>query len=124
MHFQQLFLFFCLIASIVCKQIEILPYNPVADAKAVVISGNARFTILTSRVIRLEYSKNGKFEDRATVAVLNRQLPVPQFSSLTMGGKLYISTQYLNLTYTIGQTFSSTTLQIVSNNAKSAFKSW
>ena len=50
--------------------IEILPYNPVAGAGAVVLSpdGLARFTVLTSRMLRLEYSQTGKFEDRATIA--------------------------------------------------------
>ena len=30
--------------------------NPVADPAAVVVSGNARFTVLTSKMIRIEYS--------------------------------------------------------------------
>lgn len=51
---------------------ELLPYNPVANAKAVVTAGNARFTVLTDRLIRMEYSSSGSFEDRATVAFLNR----------------------------------------------------
>ncbi len=66
-------------------------YNPVANPAAVVVSGSVRFTILTSQVwpfahlehfcngcslrlqlIRLEQSGSSGFEDRRTVAFLNR----------------------------------------------------
>ena len=51
--------------------------NPVADPAAIVISGNARFAVLTSKMIRIEYSSTKQFEDRATFAIVNRRLPVP-----------------------------------------------
>jgi hypothetical protein len=73
-------LIFLLQASIALgrpMQFELLPYEPVANASAIVVSGQARFTVLTDSVIRCEFSTNGKFEDRATVAVVNRLLPVP-----------------------------------------------
>lgn len=38
---------------------EILPYNPVADPQAVIVAGNARFTVLTDRLFRIEYSSKG-----------------------------------------------------------------
>ena len=40
--------------------------DPVADPKAVVKIGNARFTILTPQLIRMEWSADGKFEDHAS----------------------------------------------------------
>ena len=43
--------------------------NPIADSRAQVISGNARFTILTDRLIRMEWAEDRKFEDHATLAV-------------------------------------------------------
>src|SRR5689334_3098078 len=55
---------------------ELLPYNPVANDKAMVVSGNARFTILTPQLIRMEFSNSGIFEDRATTAIVNRNLDV------------------------------------------------
>jgi alpha-glucosidase (family GH31 glycosyl hydrolase) len=54
-------------------------YDPVADPKAIVVSGNARFTVLTPGVIRMEYAPDGKFDDRASYVVVNRKLPVPSF---------------------------------------------
>lgn len=40
---------------------ELLPYNPVAPSSIIVDTGKARFTVLASRVIRIEYSENGQF---------------------------------------------------------------
>lgn len=35
--------------------------DPVAPAEAQVVVGNARFTVLTDRLIRMEWSENGTF---------------------------------------------------------------
>ncbi len=55
-------------------------------------AGQARFTVLTDNVIRMEYSNSGRFEERATLAILNRNLPVPKFSTSSSGGQLTITT--------------------------------
>jgi alpha-glucosidase len=55
--------------------------NPVADPKAVVVLGHARFTILTPQLIRMEWASDGKFEDHASFVFLNRRLPVPKFEN-------------------------------------------
>src|SRR6185312_10174721 len=55
-------------------------YNPVADPAAVVVLGNARFTVLTPQMIRLEWAADGKFEDHPSLVFLNRHLPVPKFT--------------------------------------------
>ena len=81
-------------------------YNPVADPEAVVTSGRARFTVLTPRMIRIQYSSKELFEDRATFAVINRHLPVPEFSTREENGFLYIETGQLSLKYKIGSTIS------------------
>ena len=76
--------------------------NPVADPGAVVLSGKARFTVLTPEMIRIQYSDRGLFEDRATFAVINRRLPVPQFTTEQADGWLTIKTAALTLRYKIG----------------------
>ncbi len=61
---------------------ELEAYEPLADPSAVVIAGggSARFTVLTDRLVRMEYAKMPKsFEDRATLAFVNRRQPVPKF---------------------------------------------
>ena len=109
---------------------ELLPYNPGANAGASVTSsdGLARFTVLTDRLIRMEQHGNssapGTFEDRSTLAMMNRNLPVPSFTQSVSGGVLTISTAALTLTYSVGQAFSAASLQVVSANASSAFSSW
>ncbi len=76
--------------------------NPVADPKAIVILGHARFTVLTSELIRLEWAADGKFEDHPSFVFINRRLPVPKYShDLTdHGANLTIKTDALTLTYT------------------------
>jgi len=78
-------------------------YNPVADPKAEVVLGHARFTVLTPQLIRMEWSANGHFEEHASFVFLNRRLPVPKFtvSKEEMGGSqhLTLKTSALTLTY-------------------------
>jgi hypothetical protein len=74
---------------------SLINYNPVAAPAAVVTSsdGLARFTVLTPRVIRMEQSRNPNvFEDHSTIAILNRNLPVPPFTSSVNAGVLTIAT--------------------------------
>jgi alpha-glucosidase len=75
--------------------------NPVADPKAVVVLGNARFTVLTPQLIRMEWSADGKFEDHASFVFINRRLPVPKIETgyTDMLGVLTIRTSALELKY-------------------------
>jgi hypothetical protein len=75
-------------------------YNPVADLKAIVTVGHARFTVLTPQMIRLEWAADGKFEDHASLLFLDRHLPVPQFSTTKLGDGVEIRTEALDLKYT------------------------
>lgn len=58
-----------------------------------------RFTVLTDRLIRMEYDSNNKFEDRATLTFLNRNLPVPKYSVENKDGWMNITTAKLKLMY-------------------------
>jgi hypothetical protein len=82
-------------------------YNPVADPHAVVTLGNARFTVLTPQMIRVEWAADRKFEDHPSFVFLNRRLPVPKFtSSVTKGGTnqlLELKTDALVLSYVLAQ---------------------
>jgi alpha-glucosidase (family GH31 glycosyl hydrolase) len=78
--------------------------DPVADPKAVVTFGNARFTVLTPELIRMEWAADGKFEDHASFVFLNRRLPVPKFEpeieEMSRAQQFTIKTSSLTLTYT------------------------
>ena len=72
---------------------------PVSRNKAIVSGENYRFTVLTDRLIRIEYSKDGKFEDRATQTVVNRDFDVPVFSVTEQNGNITIRTECMELIY-------------------------
>src|SRR5882724_565094 len=73
--------------------------NPVADPRAVVISDQARFTVLTPRLIRMEWAADSKFEDCASLVFINRLMPVPPFKKSVQKGWLVIDTGKLVLRY-------------------------
>jgi alpha-glucosidase len=87
-----------------------LPDNPVADPKAIVTIGDARFTVLTPQLIRMEWSADGKFEDHASLVFINRKLPVPKFTAgqepirdprvSSLSGPVLIDTGALQVRYT------------------------
>lgn len=85
--------------------------NPVANPGAVVTFDNARFTVLTDRLVRMEWAADGVFEDRASFAIVNRNLPVPKFTSASKNGILTIKTGKLTLIYKGGR-FSPENLSV------------
>ena len=96
-----------------------------ADPKAVVRGEKYRFTFLSDKVIRLEYSPAGHFVDSQTQIVLNRRFPVPDFHVNEGKDKLEIVTRYLVLTYN-KQPFSQTglTVQVRENNYNRKSGTW
>ena len=76
-----------------------LQANPKAIDRCMVKGENYRISVLTERLIRLEYSKHGVFEDRMTQTVINRDFPVPQFSVNDMENQVDITTKYLQISY-------------------------
>ena len=86
--------------------------DPVADPRAVVISGDARFTVLTPAMVRMEHAPGGAFEDRASQAFINRRLPVPAFGVERTDGVLSIRTDELTIRYTEGAPFSPESLSV------------
>ena len=71
--------------------------SPKANPGATVVIGNARFTMLTERLLRLEYAAHANFEDRETLSFAHRALPVPKFTSKKSPNQLTIETSYLRL---------------------------
>jgi hypothetical protein len=74
---------FCFAVAHSLRECSSLMADPVADPAAIVISPcGARFTVLSSRLIRAERAFRDKpavFDDRATFAVINRKRTVPPF---------------------------------------------
>ena len=93
----------CLIVVLVAGITGFAQENPKAAPEATVVCGNARFTVLTDRLVRMEWAADGKFEDRASLAVINRNLPVPAFKAEPKAGGVAIKTGKLTLNYKGGE---------------------
>jgi Glycosyl hydrolases family 31/Domain of unknown function (DUF5110)/Carbohydrate binding module (family 35)/Carbohydrate binding module (family 6) len=84
-----------------------------ALATNAVTDGNARFTILTPMLIRLEYADDGQFQDSTTFNVINRTFPTPTYSTQVVNGWRQISTDDLTMNYKEGSgKFSPTNLTV------------
>lgn len=88
-------------------------YQPIADPAAVVTVGNARFTVLTPEMIRIQYSSQRLFEDRATFGFVNRRLPVSAYTVEQEGMYTIIKTEKLTLRYRNNAPIRSTSKETV-----------
>jgi len=87
--------------------------SPIADPRSVVIEGNARFTILTPELIRMEWSADRSFEDRPSLVFINRRLTPPNFVTTKDTDWRVIQTGQLKLHYhPDGKSFSSSNLRV------------
>ena len=87
--------------------------NPVADPQATIVEGNARFTLLTPWLIRMEWADSGRFTDQASLVFINRRLPAPHFTTDRKNGWLTLTTSGLELRYKTGSgTFTADNLEI------------
>lgn len=73
--------------------------SPKASEKSMITGSCYRITVLTERLLRLEYSRQGIFEDRATQAVINRDFPQAEFWVKEGDGGIEIHTEYLRVIY-------------------------
>jgi hypothetical protein len=88
--------------------------EPIANEANVVTCGEARFTLLSPRLARLEWVANGQFEDRATYAFPTRYGPAVRFTTQTDGDTLVLCTEAFELRYRAGSgQFTADNLSIV-----------
>lgn len=77
-----------------------LDLNRAISPAASVLKGDKyRITILTERLVRLEYNPNGIFEDSPTELVWYRDFPKPEFNVINNRTNLIIETKYFSLNY-------------------------
>ena len=67
--------------------------EPKTDSKYVFIKGNFRFSVLTSRLLRVEFSQDMNFCDEVTQAVLFRNFDTPEFEIQESKRNIIIKTQ-------------------------------
>lgn len=87
------------------KQFTVDTGKAASDKKAVFAGKNYRISVISERVIRLEFSNSGQFVDKPTQLVRKRNLGLPDFSIRQDTHLVEISTKYFVLTYIKGQPF-------------------
>ncbi|MEY9935510.1 hypothetical protein ABH926_010192 [Catenulispora sp. GP43] len=85
----------------------------IAARRATVVSGDARFEVLTDGVIRMEYSPTGTFLDDPTFDVLYRNFSVPHYDADVRQGWLTLRTDSMVLRYKLSSgPFSTANTQV------------
>lgn len=79
-----------------------LPAHPVAHPDAVVVGDRWRITVLTEGLVRVEWSDDGRFEDRPSTFAIHRELPVPEYRVVDQGTHVEVETARFRLTYDQG----------------------
>jgi alpha-glucosidase (family GH31 glycosyl hydrolase) len=86
------------------------------DRTSMIIAGDARFTILTPHIIRLEYDSTRRFVNNPSFVVINRDLPAVPFTKKVHGKWLIIKISKMELKYKIESgKFNAENLQITYN---------
>jgi hypothetical protein len=88
-----------------------VPGNPVANPDSILEGRHWRITVLTPGLVRLEWSDDGVFEDRASTFAVNRALPTPDVEVHRDGERVELSTGLLHLSYD-GMPFSPSGLVV------------
>lgn len=73
--------------------------HPLCHEGNVIQGEKYRFTLLTERLVRMEYCEDGMFENLATQVVLNRDFPQVTYTVKDTGEQLEIYTKYMQIIY-------------------------
>jgi hypothetical protein len=73
--------------------------RPIARPQSVLTGDHWRISVLLDGLLRLEWSEDGGFEDRASTFAINRDHPQPEFSVTESDEQLEILTDRLHLTW-------------------------
>jgi alpha-glucosidase (family GH31 glycosyl hydrolase) len=101
--------------------------NAITNKENIIQGKKYRISILTDRLVRLEYSPNGKFEDRPTNRVLYRNFEKVKYSVTKSETLMQIITSYFTINYDMEKSFigskitPGSTLKITLNNTD---RSW
>lgn len=101
----------------------LLHTDPLAPTASVIAGDRWRVTVLTERLLRLEYSADGAFEDRPTQVVLDRNFPTPEFTVVRKGAGLLVRTPALTLEYD-GGPFSTGGLSVTPTAGENYHQLW
>ncbi len=97
------------------KQFEVDYAKAISDKKAIVQGQNYRISVISERVVRLEFSSAGQFVDRPTQLIKKRNIGLPDFSVRQDANIVEITTKYFALSYIKGQPFVGTKVDPMKN---------
>ncbi len=97
------------------KQFEVDYSKAKNDNKAMVVGRKYRITVITERVVRLEYSPTGTFVDIPSQLVKNRNFGLPEFTIRQDNNFLEITTKYFTLSYMKEQPFIGSKIDPMKN---------
>ena len=97
------------------KQFEVDYTKAVSDKKAIVLGSNFRISVISERIIRLEFCQAGQFNDRPTQLVKKRNIGIPDFSVRQDANIVEITTKYFALSYIKCQPFIGTKMDPMKN---------
>ena len=86
-----------------------------ANPKNIIQGNKYRFTVLTERLIRMEYNENGVFEDRPTKLVWYRNMDKVNYKLKEDEKYLEIETSYFRLTYQKEKPFKGSWINSMGN---------
>lgn len=104
------------------QNIYIVKTSPEASQENIIQGDKYRITMLTAGLVRLEYSDDGIFEDRATQMVFNRNFPETEYRIIHTGDGIEIHTERIHLIYN-EKVFSKNGLSIQVKGNFSAYHS-
>ena len=96
-------------------QFKIDKKKAIANAENIKMGEMFRFTVLSERLIRLEYNVNGSFLDNPTEFALYRNMNPVSFEVKETSGMLQIKTKYFKLTYLKNKPFEGNKVNPYSN---------
>ena len=89
---------------------------------AVVLKGQYyRISIITERLVRIEYNTKGIFIDSPTQLVMCRDLGIPTFDLMQDANYLEVKTKYFKLTYSKEKAISSSNLKVYLNDTENVW---
>ena len=86
-----------------------------SDKKAIVQGQNFRISVISERIIRLEFCPTGQFLDKPTQLIKKRNIGLPDFSVRQDANIVEVTTKYFALSYIKGQPFTGTKVDPMKN---------
>ena len=86
-----------------------------ANDKNIIKGDKYRITVLSESLVRLEYNKNGIFNDKPTALVIDRMFKPAEFNVRESSANLEITTKNFTLTYLKGKPFKASKVNPMAN---------